>query len=251
MVAFARRRRNSGQVLIVTSLVVVMLLISAVVYVKETQKYTPTSKFDNILSSSAVKQAAVHTVVSALANVSNGGDRSVLSSDLDTLQSALSANAYNAVFYMQYILCNSTPYMDGVWIAWNETGTGVSSICINLACNNSDNYFSEFDVNVTSSINVAGTCVLLNESLIEVNLSCYIWNEDKPALAEKLEVYYGNAPSNIWQQVLSPDITNYGNGTYQISFTAPYESQSGPLHVSLYCIDVRGISVWANTTCTP
>ncbi|MFB3890222.1 MAG: hypothetical protein ACE14S_12090, partial [Candidatus Bathyarchaeia archaeon] len=69
-------RGESGQVLIITSLIVVMLLLSSVIYITETQKDMPEHAEKADVNPAAMWQAARHTVTSALANVSGGGDPS-------------------------------------------------------------------------------------------------------------------------------------------------------------------------------
>ena len=53
-----------------------------------------------------------------------------------------------------------------------------------------------------------------------------------------------------WVKVDSPSITDFGNGTYSVSFTTETDQSNDPLLVSMLCQDQRGISVGANVTCT-
>ncbi len=245
------RRSNSGQVLIVTSLIVMMLLLSAVIYVNEVQKKMPAYSNEGYGKFSAIRQAAVHTVMSALANVSNGGNSSVLVDDLDMLESVAAENFYDSFFAMECTPLNSTPYQDGVYISWDSEGEGVSSMYVSFALNSSGTSrtsHSEYIINLTSAISVNGNYTPLNASLKQVNLTCNVLNEDKPALAENFTVYYEQGVSGSWVQPSSVEYVDYGNGTYQLSFTA--ESTNDPLQTSLRCMDTRGISIWANATCT-
>ncbi len=113
----------------------------------------------------------------------------------------------------------------------------------------SASYYSEYTVNVTSSISVAGHYTPLNESLSQVSLSCVVLNEGKPAQAENFVIYYEQSSPQRWVQAASPSTTDYGNGTYVMSFTSENATLSF-LPVSVQWTDSRGISVWANATCT-
>lgn len=246
------RRRNRGQVLIVTSLVVVMLLVSAVAYVNETQKNTPVSLGENGLGVSAVRQAVEHAVVSALVNVTSGGNSSVLLSDLSLLETVLSHGSYSSIVNLRFAPLNSLPYVDGFRISWNETGVGFSGGCVSYSLNSSGTLgscFSESEVQVTSSIEVSGSYVSLNESLVEVNVYCLVWNDGEPAAAESLDVLYRCGGSGQWLSANTPNITGYGNGTYLVSFQANIAGEVDPMQVSMHVQDGRGVSVWANATC--
>jgi subtilase family serine protease len=113
--------------------------------------------------------------------------------------------------------------------------------------------YSEYAINVTSELNVNGQYTLLNGSLKQVNLTCNILNEGKPALAQNFTVYYeqdGSLSTEEWIQVASPSITDYGNGTYRMSFTANTTSPADPMLISVYSQDLRHVFVKANVTCT-
>ena len=249
--ARVEHRKNSGQVLVITSLVVVLLLLSSVVYVTETQKNAPVYHPDANTDLSAIKQAAMHTVMSALVNISNGGAPSVLGEDLSRLKFAVKDNSYLAMSDLEFEALTSAPYVDGVSVSWGTNGEGVSSIFVNFALNSSgfsSSYYSEYFVNVTSSISVAGYYTQLSESLRQVNLTCTVLNEGNPAQIENLAAYYEQDSPVGWVQAVLPVSINYGNGTYLTSFTTENTTQSY-LPVSVHCIDARGVSVWANVTC--
>lgn len=247
-----RNRRNSGQVLIVTSLIVVMLLLSTVIYVRETEKNAPVYEAEADLSLSAIRQALAHTVISALANISNGGDRTVLAADLNQFESVVANHSYNAIFSVDYTPLNDGSYQDGVWISWGSNGEGVSSAHVGFVLNSSGtsaNYQSVYAVNVTSSITISGYSAPLNASMKQINATCTVFNEGQPALARNFTFYYEQDESLGWTQALTLGTTDYGNGTYIMSFNAQNVSQNNPPQVSVHCQDTRGISFWANTTC--
>jgi hypothetical protein len=114
-------------------------------------------------------------------------------------------------------------------------------------------YYSEYAINVTSEIDVSGDYTLLTGSQKQVNVTCTLLNEGKPAQAQNFTVYYerdGSLSPEEWIQVTSPSIIDYGNGTYLISFTAETTNPDDPLLVSVHSQDLRQILIRANVTCT-
>jgi hypothetical protein len=242
------RGNNSGQVLVITSLVVVMLLLSTVIYVNETQKNAPVFIADGNASFSAIKQAAVHTLVSALVSISNGANPNTLTADLTRFQAAVENHKYTVISELSYVASSSAPYVEGVWIFWGSNGEGAAGAAVNFALNATgpaSNFYTEYALTVTSEISVSGTYTELNTSR-PVSLSCAVFNENAPALAQNMQIYYEQDNSTGWA-LASPSITDYGNGTYAASFTTLNATQS-LLPVSVHCVDQRGVSVWANAT---
>jgi hypothetical protein len=249
------RRGNSGQVLIIASLVVALLLLSTAVFVTDTQKNAAVYDSRADPAFSAYKLGVTHTVISALANISNGGSADVLVADLNQFKSVVDGHSFDAFVKMDLAPLNMTPYQDGVWISWGSSGRGVSGAYVNLVLDSSGtsaNYYSEYAVNVTSEIDVNGYYTLLTGSLKQVNVTCNVLNEGKPALAQNFTVYYeqdGSLSTEEWVQVASPSITDYGNGTYEMSFTANTTNPDDPMLVSVYSHDLRYILIRANATC--
>ena len=244
-------RNNSGQMLIITSLVVVLLLISTVVYVKDIEKNVPVYIAEGDQGLSAVKQDGLHTLVSALANISMGGNRNVLSEDLNRLKSAVENHQYKAISELDFEASNSAPYSNGVWISGGNNGTSVSSIYVLFTLNstgNSASYYSEYAINVTSSITSSGTYIPVNESANQVTVTCNVFNEGKPASADNLTFYF-EQNGTAWVPATSSSIIDRGDGTYVASFLAQSVAQNTSLPILLNLVDSRGISVWTNITC--
>ena len=184
-------------------------------------------------------------------NASNSGNESALQSNLERLKSVLENVSYDAILNLRYEPLNDTGYVGGVCLSWNESGRGVSGACVDFALNSSGNLhssYSEFSVNVTSSVDVAGSYSVVNGSLVEVNVDCHVWNEDKPAAMAGFEVYYEYGGLGVWHPTLA-NVTDSGDGSYRFSFAAQTSGSPNPLQVSLHVRDVRGVSVWANATC--
>jgi len=241
---------SSGQVIIITALLVASLLLSTAIYVIETEKEVPTvdTSEENVFP--AYQQSIRNTLISALANVTNGGAPSVLTTDLSELTAAITNDSYQAILQMNYTPLNAAPYQNGIWKSWGADGQGVSSAYVSFVFDSSASSTSsnlEYDVNVTSEADLSGY-LQLNGNLTEANLTVNVLNEGKPALAQNFTFYFENVTDG-WVKVDSPSITDFGNGTYSVSFTETDQS-SGPLLVSMLCQDQRGISVGANVTCT-
>jgi hypothetical protein len=198
----------------------------------------------------------MHTIISALANISNGGSTDILAANLNQFKSVVERNSFNAIFKMDFASLNMTPYQDGVWISWDSSGRGISGAYVNFVLNSSGTsatHYSEYAINVTSEIDVSGYYTLLTGSQKQVNVTCTLLNEGKPALAQNFIVYYerdGSLSPEEWIQVTSPSIIDYGNGTYFISFTAETTNPDDPLLVSVLSQDLRHIFIKANVTCT-
>jgi hypothetical protein len=244
------RRNNSGQVIIVTALLVAVLLISTAIFVIETGKAVPKagSHEDNVFS--FYEQSLRNTLISALANVTSGGDPQVLKADLNELNLVLTSHSYETIFTMNCKPLNLVPYQNGLWISWDANGKGVSSVYVSYVFSSSG--FStatnmENAANITSEITLSGRYLQLNDTLKQANLTVNVQNEGKPALAQNFKFFFQNATD--WIKADSPSITDFGNGTYAVLFNAETASPSGPLLVSMYCQDQRGIMVGSNVTC--
>jgi hypothetical protein len=86
-----------------------------------------------------------------------------------------------------------------------------------------------------------------------VNVTCTVFNEGEPALAKNITLFYekdGDLSVQEWIPVDSPSSTDYGNGTYFMSFIAETQTHNDPVLVSVHVHDLRDIFVQANTTCT-
>ena len=242
------RESRSGQVLIITSLIVVMLLLSTVIYVDETEKDVPIYKPDGNASLSAIKQAAVHTLISALANITNGGTSSVLTEDLIQFKAIAESHSYDAFSELGFTTYNEPPYTNGTLLSWGEDGQGISSIDVAFTLNSSGiqgSYSSNYSVNLTTSINVGGEVNNQSGSLL-VTVSCTLLNEGNSASAQNLAVYYKQDNPGGWVPT-SPSLISFGNGTYVASFAAQNATLT-LLPVSVGCIDARGVTVWANAS---
>lgn len=246
------KSNNSGQVIIITALLVATLLLSTAIYVIETEKDVPTVATDSNNVFPQYEQSAKSTLISALANITGGGDPTVLTSDLNELNTAITSYSYQAMLQMTYTPLTMDPYQDGVWLSWGADGQGISSAYVSFAFNSSASSASsnlEYDVNVTTQADLSGNYQQLNGTAIQVNLTVNLFNEGEPALAQNFTFYYNTADEG-WLSANSPSITDFGDGTYAVSFIAQTDQPNAPLSASVLCQDQRGITVEANATCS-
>ncbi|HTY74959.1 MAG TPA: hypothetical protein VMD05_05260 [Candidatus Nanoarchaeia archaeon] len=244
------RRNNSGQVLIVTSLLVALLLLSTIVFVMETEKDVPTIKTEETDPFISYQQTEKNTLISALANITKGGNSSILASDLETLNTAITSDSYLSMLQINYEPLNATPYQNGIWISWNDS-QGITSAAVSFALNSSGLYSTsniQYTTNVTSEISQNGNNTRIEDSLRQVNLTINLQNENGPALAQNFTFSFENTNSS-WVKVDSPNITDFDNGTYTVTFNIETAQTHNPIYVQTLCQDQRGIITGANTTC--
>lgn len=152
---------------------------------------------------------------------------------------------------MNYPVEETAPYSSGIWLFWGTDGFGVSSAFTHFTFNLSDREidadFSYF-VNVTTTLTVEGTYRAMLADEKQVNVTVNLLNEDKPALAEQITLYY-----RVLDSWLVPNASNsyvvvdYGNGTYRASFRANISSLN--VEISVRVRDQREVFVQTNVTC--
>jgi hypothetical protein len=244
------RRDKSGQVIIVSALLISVLLLSTALYVIEVGKQTPTVQSSQNAVFSDYRQAVTNTVISALANVSSGGNPDVLRNDLSELKTVVLSHSYQAMLTMNYTPLNLNGYLNGTRISWGANGQGISIACASVALSSSSPSAAsnlQYTVNVSSAVNLGGNWHEIDNGTKQANLTFSVQNEGKPALTQNFTVTYQNGAD--WTKVNSPTTTDFGNGTYTVAFNVELQ-QSDPMIVSLLCQDQRGIFVGANFTCT-
>lgn len=244
------RGAKSGQVLIVTALLVSVLLLSTALFVIETEKDVPTVDANQNNVFYTYKQSTHATLISALANATDGGNPNILSADLNELKTVILANSYEAMLSVDCNTLNSSSYRNGLWIFWGTSGQGVSSAYATFAfaaSNPSASSNLEYALNVTSEVHLNGNYQQLTNTTKQVQLIFTLFNEGNAALTQNFAVSYLN--DTDWVTVALPSTTSFGNGTYTASFTVQTSQQNEPLTASLLCQDERGIFVGANVTC--
>ncbi|MBC7131081.1 hypothetical protein H5T51_07695 [Candidatus Bathyarchaeota archaeon] len=246
-----KRRNSSGQLMIVTALAIAVLIVSTTVYVYENTRVMEPLEDPLIgLFIESVKQSSKNAVISALANVSNGGTSSIFTENIEQLAQAYLNLKSREMYHLQYTLREDAKYSSGFWIFWGNSGFGVSSAYANFTLKV---YGLASKINIAYAINVT-TAIMLEGyySLIEtgknVTLTCRVFNEDAAGLAQQIFIYYRNT-TGTWEPVNAGSLSqkDYGNGTYVFSFIAPSDLE--PVDASAHVLDTRGIYVRANVTC--
>ena len=250
-------RKNSGQTLIVAALVISLLIISIVYTVFEAQRQNETRSATTLNNHIlATKLGLQNTVTSSLANASNGGQNNVLSTNLNTYASLVANQSYFGKCVTLFSLMDSLPYTSGIQLSWGSDGTGVSSAYANytlIFIKTEADIQLEHETNITTGLTVAGTYMTLQGTFKQVNVTCQILNDGKPALAQNITLYYehdGEPSNQEWIAADSPSIIDYGNGTYTMSFVAETQTRGDSVIVSTQVYDLRDIFVLANVTCT-
>ena len=244
------RRNCRGQVIVVTALLVALIFLSTAMYVIEIEKETPTVQSNDGVPIDSYQNSVRSSLVSALANISAGGNPSILASDLAQLKSVILAHSYESQLTLDYTLFNNSGYSNGVLISWNSTGNGISSVYALVSCTSLSQHGSSavsYAVNITSRIYVTGYFTRINNTHNQVNLVINLTSESGPMLAERFVFGYFN--SNQWVTETSPTIINYGNGTYDVTFVATTGPKIKTLDISTLSLDNRGTTVCANVTC--
>lgn len=229
------------------------LLLSTQLYILDVGKITTETESDSLTDFVlALKLGSRHVVVGSLANISNGGQTSILESNLLRWSSIISAQYLYGRSTLNYALREIAPYASGIRIDWTTDGIGVSSAYVDFTYRLSDreaNVNQTYVMNITTMVLIESTYRIVSGDTKQVNVTINLLNEAQPALAEQVIIYY-KVP-NSW---LIPDATNnyevidYGNGTYRASFNADIPSQS--VEVSAHVADKREIYVQANATST-
>lgn len=245
------RANSSGQLLIVAALAIAIIISSTTIYVYELSKETNSTEScsisDVIL---ALEQSTKNTMISSLANISEGGEKAILEANLDDLSQAFRNLHQIGMCYLSFTLINDARYDSGVCLSWNTNGSGVSTAYANFTLTVQSiaaNLAIDYAVNITTTIAINSSYTTIEGEEKLVNITCQVFNEDKPALAKNITLFYENLGS--WTPVNSSNnlsTVDYGNGTYLLSFTV---NTSSPVQVSTHVYDLRDIFVQANTTC--
>ena len=204
----------------------------------------------------ATKLGLRNIVTSALVNVSNGGENTVLTANLNQYASFVGNQSHFGKCAILFTALNVLPYESGMWLSWGSDGTGVSSAYANFTLvftGTTSETQMEHAINVTTELEVEGSYVKLAGTNKQVSVTCTIFNEGETALANNITLYYdfdGDLLTQDWTPVTSPSVTDYGTGTYTISCTVDTEIRDDPVLLSAHVYDLRDIFVMANTTCS-
>jgi len=243
---------QSGQLLIVAALAIAILIASTSIYIYElTAPNQKTEDSSTVELALALRTSLGNAVVSALANITSGGQKKVLAENLNTLAEVYLRLHPHRPCLLNYTLLNGEGYEDGVKLFWEANGLGVSSAYAFFRLKTLEQTFNvtlSGAVNVTTSLRVEGHYTAGGNGTVKtVNLTCRVFNDGKPAKAKQITVYWRQA-SEVWVPVENPSVTDWGNGTYTLTFAI--DTAQDAVHVSVRIVDARNIFVAANATCS-
>ncbi len=247
-----KNRQDSGQILVIAVLVVSLVLLSTLFYIYEIARPLEEESINVHNFVFSVKLGSKHTIISSLANISVGGNRSFLSANLERWRVLVNGLYGFGKPILNFELGDTSPYINGTYLSWGIDGFGISSVYVDVDFSLSDSQVDTqmfYSVNVTSSLWVDGVYQAMIGSVKHVNVTCNLFNEGYPALAENVVVLYENSGS--WQRAdeqANYCFIDYGNGTYFVSFEADILEEN--VNVSAQVHDLRGIYIQANATCT-
>lgn len=246
-----KRRGCSGQILAVSALVIALIMISTATYIYDLSGNIGDSEAyllnDYVRS---IMLGSKHAVVSALANVTNGGGNETLAANLDAWSAAVGRQYTFGTLALNYTLGSTLPYASGLYVNWGTDGKGVSEAYADFVLNASGRELKmqyPFYVNVSTRLQVEGYLAQVSPLTEQITVVCRLFNEGQPMLAQNVTVFYKDL--GVW---LIPSAANnyslldYGNGTYKATFTLATSATS--LDVSAQVFDLRGIFVRANAT---
>jgi len=247
-----RNHSTSGQALIIASLVIAVLLLSTTYYVFDIKRTMIKDVVTTSYSLKAIRLSTTNTMISALANFTNGGEKEVLIADLSRLSSSIHSHFYEDQCLLQFTPLNSSSYVDGVYIVRGQDGVGISGSYVNFVLNSSgptETYYSEFSLNITTTLIMKSTYTS-NDAQKDINVTCEILNENEGALMRDIRLFYQNETDGPWTMVdiyNNLNINDFGNGTYLFFFNVQAQDF---LQVSASAHDLRDVLVAANVTST-
>jgi hypothetical protein len=249
------RQNNSGQVLIVSALLLALVLLATAFYVIQSERTVPTAQTSQN-SFTAYQQGAKNSLISALSNITNGGNSSVLASDLERFSSAITSQSFQSMLQIQTNPATTAPYQNGLHISWGTNGYGISSACTDFlfsSTTNSQTQSSQYTLNVTTEISYTGKCWLLEGKFKQVNLTINVYNDARAALAQNFTFLYdfdGLLSTQDWLPINASStlIHNYGNGTYFVSLILNLTNETFQLRFQCNVLIKDGIMVAAELT---
>ena len=226
-----------------------MLLISTQVYVYKNSRHKPSTKHGTLVDYILhLEKSSKHVVTASLINISQGGDTSTLSDNLERWKAFVGADYRFGIVYLNYTLSNQPPYSDGIRLDWGTTGTGISSASVNVSLSLSGrgaNVEDDFIVNVTSTVLLSGWWETISGNNKRVTVIVNLLNEGSPALAGSIGLEYWGG---TW---MDPSVLDryseldYGNGTYRYYFE---DDISGDVDVRVALNDRRNIYIQTETS---
>ncbi len=239
---------NSGQLLVVAALIIAILISSTTMYVYNLDSQD--AEADNDRSGDYLlvfKQASRNVLISSLSNISKGGETSVLATNLLALSGVL-RKMQTSLVNLSFVLPSESSYESGVQISWNSS-EGFSTVYVHFGLEITGTYdvSSEYDVNVTTSLAVNCSVTTSAEGEKLIDLTCNLFNEDKPVLLKTISISYGTG-ENLSQADIQNGLAIWdkGDGSYDIRFVVPNQTEI----VVVRALDPRDIYVQSEVDVT-
>lgn len=220
------KSNRSGQVLILAALAIAFIISSVMVYVYQTSRSLSMER--PLMLDSFVRNVKIGTrnlVIGSLANISTGGSNETLEDNLERWESFLEARYYLGECSFSFEPWEDDPYSSGIRIFWGTDGLGVSSAKADFSLNLTDENGEmsvRFSLNITSHILISAISRWTSPpGRHGINVTIHLLNEDSPALAENITIYYRDK-FGAWHNAGLLDsyvLEDYGNGTYVARFT--------------------------------
>lgn len=245
-------RQNSGQILLLAVLVITLLMLSTQLYIYEVGKsmdIVKSAQANNVIF--AIQLGSKHVVTGSLANISRGGERSVLFTNLEDWRFLIGRYFQSGTVVLSYTLPNTPPYSDGTHLSWGTNGIGITSAISDFNLSVRDQQLDirlSHRVNITTAIFEEAVGRTLQNTSKQIDVTFNLSNDGFPALARNVSVQYRS--SGLWKPAdgsSSYYLFDYGNGTYVSCFEV--DTPQDTVDVSVLVRDSRGIDVQANTTC--
>ncbi len=252
MIKEINRQRN-GQILLLAILLISLLMISTQLYVYEVSRSTVAFSPPNINSYVlSIKLGSEHVVIGALANISNGGEKSTLSTNLDEWTSFIENLYQFGKPILDSDFLDNPLYIMGTRLSWGTNGFGISSTVSDFNLSILDNPINaqlSFRINITTSLLQKVEGRVVQNDVKQINVTSSLSNEGNPALGTSVTVLFQD--TGVWKLAQNQSgyfSIDYGNGTYLSSFEVDTPQVS--MEISVCALDLRGIYVQANSTCT-
>lgn len=246
-----KSHQRSGQILAVSALVIALVMISTATYIYDLSANIggdETASFNAYAGS--IVLGSRHVVLSALANITNGGDNETVAADLDLWKQALGRQYAFGTVALNYTLSQLSPYVSGLHFDWGTNASGVSEAYVDFAFNVTGRELKmqyPFFVYASTKLAIEGHLTPISSTGEQVTLVLNLSNEEQPALAHSIVILYRNSTAWVVPSVADDyALLDYGNGTYRATFTLSTASTS--LDVSARILDSRSVFVMANAT---
>jgi hypothetical protein len=225
-----------------------ILRISTQVYVYKNSRAKLSTKYNTLVDYTLhLEKGSKHAITASLINISQGGNASTLSDNLERWEAFVGADYRFGIVGPNYPLSNQSPYSDVIRLEWGITGTGIYSASVNLSLSlggRGANVEDDFSWNVTSTVLLSGWWEPISGNNKRVTVIVNLLDEGGPALAASIVVEYRRGTWRTPGILDSYSELDYGNDTYRYYFE---DDISGDVDVRVALNDRRDIYIQTET----